>query len=314
MKKFLLKLLGLLLILLVISIAIEVLLLYKTNIYSYKHQYVLSHKDEIKVLVMGNSHILYSIIPDSVGDGVFNHAIPARPVYYDVELIKQYVPLLNNLEVVIMPLDYQRFYLGREVVVQKTVNQSKEESTIKCMYFKYMNVRTNWWYWPELLNSKLNYMSRIIMTDESARECDSLGYQMLSLKNKKKRWECSTLPKHIDSTKTIDQKAYDQLYCYYKDMAQVTYNNKIRLILLGTPMYKTFWDNMNDVIVRDRERFVSKLKATYPNVEYYDFTCDIRFNPDDFYNTNHLTEVGAAKFSKIIKEILERRCKRYYSQ
>ncbi len=306
MKKFLLKLIGLMFILLIISIAIEVSLLYKTNIYSYKHQYVLTHKDEIKVLLMGNSHILYSIIPDSVGDGVFNHAIPARPVYYDAELIKQYVPLLNNLEVVIMPLDYQRFYLDREVDVQN-IYESKEKSTIKCMYFKYMNVRTDWWYWSELLNSKLNYMSRIIMTEKSARECDSLGYQMLSLEKKKKRWEYSALPKLIDSTKVINQKAYDQLYCYYKDMAQVTYNNNIRLILLGTPMYKTFWDNMNDVIVRDRERFVSKLKATYPNVEYYDFTCDIRFNPDDFYNTNHLTEVGAAKFSRIIKGILERR-------
>ena len=145
------------------------------------------------------------------------------------------------------------------------------------------------------------------MTDESARECDSLGYQMLSLQKKKKRWEYSALPKPIDSSKTIDQIAYNQLYCYYKDMAQVTLNNNIRLILLGTPMYKTFWDNMNDVMVGDRERFVSKLKTTYPNVEYYDFTCDNRFNPDDFYDTNHLTGFGAAKFSKLIKGVLERR-------
>lgn len=266
----------------------------------------MTHKDDLQILLMGNSHILSNLIPDTIGPGAFNAAISARPVYYDVQLMKQYVPRMKRLAAVIVPIDYERFYFGRDSIESKPKPIfDKRENTAKCMYYKYMDVKDFFWYWPELLNSNLNYMSRFWMSNEESRECDISGYQMLNLKDKKGRWEMSSVPIPIDSTKVIDKDAYNQLYNNYAEMAHITKIKQVRFILLGTPMYKTFCEGMSNVVVKDREIFVQKLKAEYPNVEYYDFSCDSRFEPYDFFNTDHLTERGAAKFSKMIKEIID---------
>ena len=59
------------------------------------------------------------------------------------------------------------------------------------------------------------------------------------------------------------------------------------------------------------ESFVAFLKQKYPNVEYYDYSTDKRFVDEDFKDASHLTNIGANKFSKIIKEeILDKHHKR----
>ena len=37
------------------------------------------------------------------------------------------------------------------------------------------------------------------------------------------------------------------------------------------------------------------------NISYLDYMKDTRFNADDFHDSNHLSDVGATKFSKILK-------------
>ena len=47
---------------------------------------------------------------------------------------------------------------------------------------------------------------------------------------------------------------------------------------------------------------MANLKQKNPNVEYYDYSTDERFIDEDFYDASHLTDIGANKFSKIVKE------------
>ena len=41
------------------------------------------------------------------------------------------------------------------------------------------------------------------------------------------------------------------------------------------------------------------------NVEYYNFTYDSRFTREDYYNSDHLNDEGASKFSLIINELIK---------
>lgn len=84
---------------------------------------------------------------------------------------------MKNLKIVIMPLDYFDFHFGREIKEKVNVGKDKYLSTYKCMYYKYMGIHLDgWWYWSELINSRLNYMSRFFMNAKETRECDSLGF------------------------------------------------------------------------------------------------------------------------------------------
>lgn len=293
-------------ILLTASALLEVSLLYKTNTYSYKHQYVMSHLEDIHVLLMGNSHIEEGLIPDSIGTGVFNAAISGRTYNYDNELIKQYIPYTKNLKVVIMPLDYPLFYLGRDTANPKIHFQPIDLSrTYKCMHYKYMDVKADFWYWPEILNSKIKFVARFFNTPEQARGCDSLGYIKLKLSGRRSNWELGGLPKFIDSKRPINKEKFDSLYNAYSSMAKISSKKNVRFILVSTPLYKTYHEDMNKDVVKEVHDFAAKLKKEFPNVEYYDFSFDNRFVPEDFNDASHMSEFGAAKFSKVIKEIIE---------
>ena len=307
MKTFIHNFISLCLILLGLSIVLEIALLYRTNTYSYKHQYVLAHLHDIHVLLMGNSHIFFSLIPDSMGIGFFNTAISGRPIDYDVELIKQYVPKLIKLNAVVMPLDYDSFCFGRgKKNTYKAQQINNMGGTLKCMYYKYMDVPADFWYWSEILNSKINFVNRFFLTSEEARECDSLGYNGQKLSTRVSGWELRCLPVIIDISDEMDNTKYDRFYNQYKVAANICYDNNVKLILVSTPMYKTYQKRMNMDVVKEMHAFANKLKNEFPNIEYFNFTFDDRFINEDFIDASHLSEKGAIKFSLIMKNVINR--------
>lgn len=304
MKKFLYNILSFAIVILLVTVLIEFLLFLRPNLYSYKREYVETHINDITCLLLGNSHIEEALNPGLMGRGVFNMAISGRAPIYDIELAKRYVPDMKHLEALVIPLDYTRFSLGRGM---GNPNEKKRpdgmESTYKCMYYKYMGIHVDeWWYWSEFINSKLNFMKRFTMNDEDARECDSLGYVPLELEKRVANWKYRALPNIIDTAKEIDKEKYDLLCEQYRLLARLTAERNARLVLLGTPMYKTYHEGMNEKVVGEIKAFVAMLRKEFPHVEYYDYSFDKRFGEDDFNDASHLTVNGAVKFSNMIKE------------
>ena len=304
MKKYIYKITIWGIILLLINIAIELLLFLRPNQYSYKREYVEEHINDIRCLLLGNSHIEIALKPDILGNGVFNMAIAGRNLIYDMELAKRYVPQMNQLKVIVIPIDYTQFYFGRQKNDPNEENKSSSYGkTYKCMYYKYMGIRANhFWYWSELLNSKLDYMSRFLKNDADARECDSLGYSKRDILKRIDNWENKHLPKIIDTTLDADRDKQELLYTRYCTLAELAKNQGAKLIILITPKYKTYNNCKNPVVTQEIESFLASIKQKYPNTEYYDYSNDKRFVDEDFYNASHLTDIGANKFSKIVKE------------
>ncbi len=50
--------------------------------------------------------------------------------------------------------------------------------------------------------------------------------------------------------------------------------------------------------------FVARLQKEFPNVDWYDFTRNSHFCPEDFHDASHLSESGTVKFSNLVKDIL----------
>lgn len=304
MKKFIHNITILGILLLIISVAIEFLLFLRPNEYSYKRKYVEEHINDISCLLLGNSHIVHALKPNILGDGVFNMAIEGRPLVYDVEIAKRYVPKMNQLNTIIIPFEYIEFYLGREKANPNEMKKpSGRQGTYKCMHYKYMGIRVDgFWYWSELLNSKFDYMSRFLKNDKEARVCDSLGYVKSDLSKRNKHWKNRSLPKIVDTTIDADREKQALLYKRYRTLAELAKNQGAKLILLSTPMYETYNNSINPVVKKEMDSFVANLKQKYPNVEYYDYSADERFVDEDFFDSSHLTDIGANKFSKIVKE------------
>lgn len=308
MRKFIITLSCFAALLAIMFAIIEVGLLYRPNIYSYKYQYAERHLKDIKVLLLGSSHIEEGVKPELVGENTFNLAISARLKEYDAALAESLVPRMDGLQAVVMPVDYTNFFFGRE-----KHNPSEKKApvdllgTCRCMHTKYMGTRIDpIWYWSEILNSKLNFMSRFWNKAQVLQECDSLGYVKLDVRDRKPNWEHRALPALLDPTLPIDRKDYQATLAVYESIARVTRRQGVRLILVSTPVYKTYHKSIHPMMLADMKRFIADIRRRYPNVEYYDFLYDSRFLPDDFNDSSHLTESGAVKFSGILAEVITR--------
>ena len=226
MKRFIHNITILGIILLLINIAIEFLLFLRPNEYSYKRAYVEEHINDIRCLLLGNSHIAYALKPNLLGNDVFNMATLGRNIVYDIDLAKRYVPQMKRLEFLIIPLEYNQFYFDRQ---KDNPNEMKKplgrEGTYKCMYYKYMGIRVDgFWYWSEILNSKLDYMKRFLKKDVDARECDSLGYVKRSLSKRNANWKDRSLPKIIDTTIDANREKQKLLFSRYCTLAELAMN------------------------------------------------------------------------------------------
>lgn len=310
MKKFLINTAAVCGLVLLMFVGVEFLLLTQTNIYSYKRQYVENHINEIEILFLGNSHIEEAVKPELVGKNAFNMAISGRPRQYDIELAKRYIPNMTNLKALIMPLDYTNFYLGRDEInpgEQKKANPNFVRGE-KCMYSKYMGIRLDeFYYWSEILNSRTDFMMRFFRNEERNRGCEINGYVPLDIKKRIFNWQNRAMPKLIDTSKPVNTDKFNELKNWYLTLAELTKNRNARLILLGTPMYETYQKDLNPKVLEEISTFIEMLKKDYQNVEYYDFTFDKDFLPEDFNDASHLTDSGAEKFSKKLKEIVENR-------
>ena len=94
---------------------------------------------------------------------------------------------MNNLNCVILPYGYgleynsMRYSVARKASPGKKARFQKDLSgTYRCMYYKYMGYSfkpTDFIYWSEILNSKLDFWNRLFCrSDIKMNQCDSLGY------------------------------------------------------------------------------------------------------------------------------------------
>lgn len=306
MKKFLITIACFGVLLLLMCIIIEVALLFRPNVYAYKVEYVEQHHNDIKVLLLGSSHIEEAVKPELVGDGVFNLAISARLIEYDAALAEKYVPMLDSLKVLVMPIDYTNFFFERQIDNPKTKTIPEDlTGTCRCMHTKYMGIREDGLrYWSEILNSKLNYMSRFWNNRQKLQECDSLGYVKLDIKDRLPDWDYRAVPSLLDTTKTIDYEAYARIWNIYERIAKQAQQKKVRLILITPPVYKTYQEAIHPIVLNDMHQFAEKLHTKYPCVEYHEYLFNDNFLPDDFNDSSHLTENGAIKFSHLLADII----------
>lgn len=308
MKVFLKKTVIFGFIIMMFCVGLELLLLTKPNVYSYKRKYVESHLNDISFLLMGNSHIEEALIPELLCDSSFNFAISAKGWQCDVELAERYIPQMNNLKIVVMPFSYQYFELARTVGGKDVLNpteRKKANNTYKCMQTKYLHVKQyGFRYWSEILYSGENYMGRLKLNKDSRDFCDSLGFVKLSVENRAENWKEQRVPGRFDPTKKRDENAFEKFVQGHETLAELCKEQGAELVLVSAPVYRTYQEAISDVIVQEMRDLADSLNSKYHNIEYYNFLFAEGFEDDDFKDAGHLTETGAIKFSKMLADSL----------
>ena len=75
---------------------------------------------------------------------------------------------------------------------------------------------------------------------------------------------------------------------------------KIKVVFITTPTHNSYYQHLNKNQLEITTKSISKLVKDNSNCEYLDFLKSEKFTKKDFYDADHLNEIGAKKLSFLL--------------
>ena len=273
------------------------------NSYAYKKAWMDANAERVRTLILGGSHTYYAVKPDLLGANAFSLANVSQAPEYDYWLLSTYIHRCKNLKTVVMVADEANLF--------DQPMEDEPEEWYRCRYYRIdmdypkhskcskYNLECSH---VSTFSRKLPPALRYAFTGAYSIECDSLGFG-----------NSFNTPERFDSTfmedyairvaayhRCNDWTQVERNFAYMMKIARLCRDKGVRLILVTPPMWKGFVEKVSERQLAVMRACIAKLqKAT--GALYGDYLQDARFQGVDFYDADHLSKQGAAKFTTILK-------------
>ena len=300
MKKFLKYGIFFVLPLIVASIPVEYMIRQVPNPYKYKYEWMQKNAEDVEILVFGNSYSFYGIRPEFFEGKAFSLANVSQGLRQDLFLLEYWADRYKKLKTVIFPISFPSWF-GRGL--------EYGSESYRCRYYKiYMDCDL----YPDLSLYNLELsdyrtakgkIAKLFSSNEDPGY-DEYGWGNTYKLSKKKmdKWNDGTEAEAAVKKHTVKSWDYiDMKYAQMKELAEFCKSRNIQLVLITTPCWYSYYDNLNKEQLVKMYELTNRFKNEF-DVPYFDYMKDPRFEADDFYDSNHLSEIGAKKFTKILNE------------
>lgn len=307
MKKFITRLLAFLLPALLILTAAELYVRHLPNTYRYKDQWMWQNGQHVRTLVLGNSHAYYDLSPKFMGDSIFNLGNVSQRLEHDLHLLHRYAEACPNLKTVIQVADNSNVFdapmeedePGRATYYQLYMGYGKH-SPLSRYGFELASMTS---FWGKMQKSPL--FSSSVFSGSAARtptalECDSLGWGTAFRSEL-----CNPddfLPERINEHLLTDSAAWLANKATLQEIAAECQHRNLQLVLLMTPVSEAYTRKASKSQLAEIRQMVISIKNSHPNVQVADYSQDPRFTKEDFFDSDHLNDRGAKKFSEILSK------------
>ena len=305
MKKFIIKSILFLIPVLLFTIFLENLIRSVPNDYSIKKEYLDKNSAKIEVLILGSSHTYFGIDPEYLKLKSYNCAYISQSVDYDFEILRKYKTRLKHLKYIVIPIDYFSLYSRLE--------EGTEKWRIK-NYNVYYNVNSSGPFKLsnhfELLNGKVsdNIMRVNLYYKEHKNDnitCNGSGWGTIyKSENSLNLTETGKAAAKRHTIKIQDNIYYQENIKTLKSIIQLAEEINAKVIFITSPAYKTYTANLEPNQLKGTIGFMNKTAKDNRNVMYYNLLEDKSFIDKDFYDADHLNEIGAKKLSLKIDHII----------
>lgn len=306
MKKFILKVAILIAPFILVFLLLESNLGKITNSYNYKKANLEKIIQKIEVINLGSSHEYMGIDPDYYDYKGFNLANVSQSIYYDYSILNKFINKGKEIKVVLIPISY--FSLGFKMI-------DSDEYWREFFYKKFYNI-------PVENNSKVfdlkNYSLFALYGKDESYSYIRKRFKVNLAENVKengsfieRKYSIDDFMKNINDisgkervkghNKVFDYKNVSQNKYYLGEIIKACKSKNIVPIILTTPVYKTYSENMKPDIWSISQKVIKNIQKDY-GVMYFNYLNDKRFTKEDFRDNDHLNPKGAEKFSKIINE------------
>lgn len=276
---------------------LEVALRDVPNGYRYKRDYLDKHKREIETLVLGSSHGFYNIDPQYVNGHAFNAANPAQTLRYDLLLLERYISDMPELKTVILPVGYPTlfFELGHTPESWRLTHYARDFGfQIAPDHFQYQ-----FFVLSKMLKWNIEDIETHYLDREKVYKMTDLGWGTDYGGNREGKIEKSAKASIFWHTAPKSPYLQDNKE-FLEAIAQTCADKGVRLLIVHTPLHEAYRERMDSVQWVTTERFLLELVTEYPQIKVMDYSKDEAFVEADFYDGDHLNEIGARKLSEKI--------------
>jgi hypothetical protein len=301
MKKFIIKIILILLPAVIFGITLELLARDIPTSYSAKDHNLSKKKEKIEVLVLGSSHANFGINPEYFGREAFNISNTSQGLYQDYKVLLKYLPQCKKLKMVIVPISY--FTLQSELAMSP--------EAWRCSYYSvYMGVQAN----PSSTKFDLKNYSALFLWDgplgviKGIRKTNKLDINEYGYQSPPKS---KTIVEELINDKTGKERVgfHDKIMkkeiiesnvSVLNEIAKDLSMRNIKMVIVTPPVYKTYYEN---ILQENYDLMTSTIDviAEKHQIKIFNYFKDKRFEMNDFMDNDHLNEDGARKFSYILK-------------
>lgn len=306
MKHFIRNISIFALIILLPLIAAELYVRHMPNPAAYKHQWMLQHSTDVQTLVLGSSHTFYGINPSMLGPHTFSLAQPTQPYRYDWYLLRHYP--MPKLKRIILPYSYQSLFEDLEstpslrywavryrLYMDCDIHSPLSQYGFECLHIApFREKLTSLWRPSQLSWDSLGFGTSYHHQSLIAQGKDN-GKQRA-----KENTYVSQSPKSTPTT--TDHNIAEP---YLDSISHYCAHHNIQLILITTPTTPSFRANANKQQMAISSHTLHNLLTRYPHIQYHNYTNDPDFHPTDFYDADHLNQLGANKLTRKLSQAIK---------
>ena len=170
----------------------------------------------------------------------------------------------------------------------------------------------NYWSGFEIFNSKLpNNISRAksyLLNRKSNVTCNKFGFGTNN--NSKDSNDLMETGKTASKRQSIElennQSTFSKNIQTINSMIEFANSHNLKIIFITCPAYSTYRENLNPIQLDNSLNIIKKLSAQNTNTTYYNLLEDKTFTAKDYYDADHLNEIGAEKLTLKIDSIINK--------
>lgn len=302
MKAFIKRILLLFLPIFLLMVIAEYEMHRQPNSYKYKHHWMQKNASRVDCLILGSSHTYYGVRPDLLSKHGFSLANVSQTLPIDRDLLLYYSGKYDSLKNVIVPISYFSLF-------QPPMQSAEFGEPFRYNYYTmYMGFPSKWYelqrhfeiFSHDVFVEKLKKRIKSKMQGEvSEKDCDEFGWHQAA--HLAENWSESAGRVAAERHRMKTEKYLDYNLNALCEIIMFCKKNGIIISLITTPVNSLYSKNVDITQLRIMQNAIDSVSLKY-DVPYYDYFEDMRFVNEDFYDPDHLSDVGAEKFSMILKE------------
>jgi len=284
------------------------------TLHSLKRQRLLALSGKIDTLILGSSSANHGLAPKEMSGVVFNFALVSQPLYYDDRFLTWAVPLLPRLKRVIIQIEYTslpaQLYDSPENWRQYSYElefgfpPARQRDWLDIRMFSRVALRTPQYYRQSLVPAlaALAHGRNGLMRDENLDAMDDRGWCIAPVRLDPARLDAAVTLAYHNSY--WDRSHRSENLTYLRHMLSLLRDRHIDTVLVTLPVWRTYLAGIRPAEWSSTQAVMREMTGAY-GARYFSFFDRPDFDPEDFYDSNHLSARGAVRFTRLLNARLE---------